>query len=241
MKVCPKCGSFAADEAQSFCLIDGTPLVPDVSSEPTVTIGRTEPTMIAAPRKKRTGMWVALTIFGLLVLGLVIGGLMFAAYRMGTQSVETKVSVGNNAQSPRPSATPKQTPGNCHGVVTRRFAGGTICGDGKFHRRSDPDHVVHVGRHVQERRRIALYLRLPARWHGRRHLGQRRLHSRLVDLHRCRARRKDHARKGRRGNDRIHRRTQRHTVRRPATASRRTTSASTSTATCFKNKSSKTE
>jgi hypothetical protein len=94
--------------------MDGTPLVDDLgdASEPTITMSQTEPTITTLqPRKKKTGLWVTLALVGILVIGGVIGLLMYAAYRMGSETASIKVNTNSNASpTPRPSGTPKATP-----------------------------------------------------------------------------------------------------------------------------------
>jgi hypothetical protein len=112
MKICPRCGTTTADDAQVYCLMDGTPLVDQLASEPTVVMSRTEPTVTTQrPRKKKTALWVTLAILGILVLGGLIGLLMYAAYKMGSGSASVKVNLnGNTSPTPRASSTPKPTP-----------------------------------------------------------------------------------------------------------------------------------
>ncbi|HEV7701736.1 MAG TPA: LCCL domain-containing protein [Pyrinomonadaceae bacterium] len=115
MKVCPKCGAVTQDETQGFCLMDGAPLVDASASEPTVVMSHSAPTVTVQPvRKKKTGLWILLALVGILIVGAIIGLLMFAAYRMGSQSVSVKANVSGNA-SPTPktganaTATPQPT------------------------------------------------------------------------------------------------------------------------------------
>lgn len=113
MKVCPKCKAVAADENQAFCLMDGTPLVDAGASEPTLVMNRSEATVTVPshPRKKRTGLWIALLLGGFFVIGGLGGLLMFAAYKMGAESAAVKVNANGSASStPKPSGTNKPTP-----------------------------------------------------------------------------------------------------------------------------------
>jgi hypothetical protein len=105
------------DDSQGFCLMDGSPLVDQLSTEPTIAMAYTDPTVTTQrPRKKKTGLWITLVVVGILVIGGVIGVLMYAAYRMGTDSASLKVNVNSNT-SPTPKAnstgtlkaTPQQT------------------------------------------------------------------------------------------------------------------------------------
>jgi|GEM_PF-1883164 len=111
MKTCPHCGTTTIDAAQVYCLNDGTPLVEDTVSEPTVAMSHTEPTVTTqAPRKSRTGLWVGVGLLIVLVVGGLIGLLMYAAYRMGTESAAVKVTTnGNSSPTPR-STTTRTTP-----------------------------------------------------------------------------------------------------------------------------------
>ena len=112
MKVCPKCSTTTADDAQVYCLMDGTRLVPRVTSEPTVVLSPTEPTVTTDhPRKSRTGIWVIVSVLGVLIVGGLIGLLMYAAYRIGSESASIKVNANGNTLSPTPKpTTPKPTP-----------------------------------------------------------------------------------------------------------------------------------
>src|SRR5206468_3166494 len=93
MKICPRCGTTTTDDAQAYCLMDGTPLVDELASQPTVTMSRTEPTITTQqPRKKNTGLWVTLVVIGILVIGGLIALLMYAAYRMGSETATIKVN-----------------------------------------------------------------------------------------------------------------------------------------------------
>jgi hypothetical protein len=112
MKICPRCGLTTTDDAQAFCLMDGTPLVDQLASEPTVVMSRTDPTVTTQqPGKKKTGMWITLAILGILVIGGLIGILMYAAYRMGSETASIKVNTNSNTlPTPKPSGTPKAPP-----------------------------------------------------------------------------------------------------------------------------------
>lgn len=112
MKICPRCGTTTADDAQVYCLMDGTPLVDQLASEPTVVMSRTEPTVTALqPRKRNTGLWVTLVVVGIFVIGGLIGLLMYAAYRMGSETASLKINTNSNTSpTPKPNVTPKTTP-----------------------------------------------------------------------------------------------------------------------------------
>ena len=100
------------DDAQVYCLMDGTPLVDQLASEPTVMMSRTEPTVTTPqPRKRNTGLWAALVILGILVIGGLIGLLMYAAYRMGSENASLKVNANSESSPPpKPTGTPRPTP-----------------------------------------------------------------------------------------------------------------------------------
>jgi len=91
--------------------MDGTPLVDQLASEPTVVMSRTDPTVTTQQSgKKKTGMWITLAILGILVIGGLIGILMYAAYRMGSETASIKVNTNSISPTPKPSGTPKATP-----------------------------------------------------------------------------------------------------------------------------------
>ena len=112
MKICPRCRTTSTDEAQAYCLLDGTPLVDQLPSEPTVVMSRSESTVTTQqPRKRNTGMWITLVVLGILVIGGLIGLLMYAAYRMGSETASIKVNTNSNTSpTPKPTGTPKPTP-----------------------------------------------------------------------------------------------------------------------------------
>ena len=112
MKICPRCGTTTNDDAQAFCQMDGTPLVGELASEPTVVMSRSDPTVTTQqPRQRKTGLWITLAVVGILVIGGVIGLLMYAAYRMGSGTASVRVNTNSNVSpSPRSSGIPKATP-----------------------------------------------------------------------------------------------------------------------------------
>ena len=112
MKICPRCGTTTNDDAQGFCLMDGTPLVDQLASEPTVVMSRTEATITTqVPRKKRTGLWITLALLGVLIIGSLIGLLMYAAFRMGSESASVKVNTNTSTSTtPKPNISPKTSP-----------------------------------------------------------------------------------------------------------------------------------
>lgn len=110
MKVCPKCGSLAADDHQRFCLMDGIEMV-DANSEPTVVIptANSIPTAAATPKRKRNPLlWITLAMVMLLIVGAGVAGLVVYSYRLGTESVRGGRTPSN--QGPRASATPGRSP-----------------------------------------------------------------------------------------------------------------------------------
>jgi cytoskeletal protein RodZ len=112
MKICTRCGTTTTDDSQAYCLMDGTPLVDQAASEPTVVMSRTEPTLTTQqPQKKKTGLWITLAALGFVLIGGLLGLLMYAAYRMGSESASVKVNV-NGKSSPTPNARnpPTSTP-----------------------------------------------------------------------------------------------------------------------------------
>src|SRR5689334_14532274 len=112
MKICPRCGMTSTDDNQAYCLMDGTPLVVDNASEPTVSMSHAEPTVaVVATRKKNTGLWVVLVVLGIFVIGGLIGLLMYAAYRVGSESASVKVNANTSTSpTPKPTGTPKPSP-----------------------------------------------------------------------------------------------------------------------------------
>ncbi|HTH51261.1 MAG TPA: LCCL domain-containing protein [Pyrinomonadaceae bacterium] len=112
MKTCPKCGTTTADDAQSYCLMDGTALVDQTVSEPTVVMDRSRPTVTTQqPRKRKALLWIVLALTGIAVIGGLVGVLMYAAYRMGSESASIKVNA-NSGQTPasKSKSNPQPTP-----------------------------------------------------------------------------------------------------------------------------------
>ena len=109
MKVCPKCGHVYSDETQSFCLMDGTQLVAG-NSVPTIASPVSQPTEVVLPRKKRgPGLWILLGLVLLIAAGVIVGALMFAAYRMGESAKDIRVNVATSP-TPRTSVKTQSTP-----------------------------------------------------------------------------------------------------------------------------------
>jgi len=119
MKICPHCGTTTKDDSQVYCLMDGTPLVDSSVSEPTAVMPETERTVTAQRvRKSGTGLWIVLGFVGVLFIGSLIGLLMYAAYRMGTESASVKVNTNTNSSpTPKPT-TPKPTPQSSPSVAS---------------------------------------------------------------------------------------------------------------------------
>ncbi|MFL6373951.1 MAG: LCCL domain-containing protein [Pyrinomonadaceae bacterium] len=111
MKICPRCGTTTTDDAQAYCLMDGAPLVDQLASEPTIVMSPTQAAVTTQqPRKKRTGLWITLGLLTLLVVVGLIGVLIYAAYRMGSESTSVKINTNSNtAPPPKPSATARST------------------------------------------------------------------------------------------------------------------------------------
>src|SRR5262245_3220111 len=103
MKVCPTCGRVTNDEAQMFCLMDGAELIAG-DTQPTVAIltESSVPTaVIERPRQKRSPLvWVGIALLVLLVIGGVVAGLMYFAYKLGSESSRTNVAA-NSSPTPR--------------------------------------------------------------------------------------------------------------------------------------------
>jgi hypothetical protein len=111
MKVCPKCGAVSADDAQRFCLMDGSELVPG-DSEPTVVIPTQPslPTLVAEQKsKRRPFLWVLLGLFLFLVIGGVVAGVAIYAYKLGTDNSRTDRTGNTNNNPARNSITPAKT------------------------------------------------------------------------------------------------------------------------------------
>ncbi|MEO7659454.1 MAG: hypothetical protein ABIV48_07555, partial [Pyrinomonadaceae bacterium] len=110
MKICPKCGSVASDNNQAFCLMDGVALIDQTASEPTVVMDRSEPTVTLVPtaKKRRSGTWILLALVTLVLLLGLVGMLMFAAYKMGSESTRVNINPAPppSRSIPVTSATP---------------------------------------------------------------------------------------------------------------------------------------
>jgi hypothetical protein len=140
MKKCPYCGTQYSDVTLSFCLQDGTPLVMDAPAEtPTAVLGETatrvrvpvagpesagwnesQVTRVAAPppaqpKRSYTGVAVALTAVGMLVLFGIIGVAAIVFFRNSQQPVVSNLNNRTNTtistySTPYTIASPVRTP-----------------------------------------------------------------------------------------------------------------------------------
>jgi len=111
MKVCPKCGAVSADDAQRFCLMDGSELVPG-DSEPTVVIPTQAslPTAVVEQKRKRSPfLWVALGLFLLLIIGGTVAAVAIYSYKLGTDKARNDRTENVNSSPARNSITPVKT------------------------------------------------------------------------------------------------------------------------------------
>ncbi|MBK9215337.1 MAG: hypothetical protein IPM59_07005 [Chloracidobacterium sp.] len=121
MKVCPHCNAQYADDTLSFCLDDGTPLVHGMQADtPTVVLGETETYVARGPfvpqpsevtrvqtfdpsppqKGANTGLTVALTALGMLLLFVVAG---IAALLYMRSSPPPAANVDTNISLPPPT------------------------------------------------------------------------------------------------------------------------------------------
>lgn len=125
MKSCPSCRKTYSDDTLNFCLNDGTPLVVNITADPssaeTVFMNRpqtapterfnTSPPIGApqtyaigqGPRRSRAWLWILLAVTGLMVLLVTVGGLAFYQYTKYIGSSVTDVDDTNT--SPRRNST----------------------------------------------------------------------------------------------------------------------------------------
>lgn len=103
MKQCPKCNR-SYDDSQSFCLMDGTPLIYEAEEE---TIVRHSP----APKKRKTFLWVGLGLLAFLVASVMIAGFLIYKFSQRIDNSAVKREEKSNV-SPTPalSSTPLKTP-----------------------------------------------------------------------------------------------------------------------------------
>ncbi len=98
MKYCPKCNRAYNDDSQSFCLMDGTPLV---SRNEVETVVIPKPT---AKRKSRWKLWLALAVV-VVIGGISTLGLLIYKFSRANETAQTKrPSVTNISASPSPAA-----------------------------------------------------------------------------------------------------------------------------------------
>lgn len=103
MKQCPKCNR-SYDDSQSFCLMDGTPLINESEEE---TVVRRMP----APAKSKTFLWLGLAILVLLGGGIILGGFMIYKFKNRNETAAVKrQSNANLSTTPAPLFTPTTTP-----------------------------------------------------------------------------------------------------------------------------------
>lgn len=103
MKQCPKCKR-SYDESQSFCLMDGTPLIYETEEE---TIVRQSP----APKKRKTFLWMALGLLAFLIGSVMIAGFLIYKFSQRIENSPVKrQEKANISPTPAPSNTPLQTP-----------------------------------------------------------------------------------------------------------------------------------
>lgn len=105
MKQCPQCHR-TYDDSQSFCLMDGTPLIVEREEE-TVVRQKTAP-----PKKSRILLWLGL--IGLLaVMGFVlVAGFLIYEYKVKGENAQANRpgNLSSSSSSPTPSSTLKATP-----------------------------------------------------------------------------------------------------------------------------------
>lgn len=103
MKQCPKCKR-SYDDSQSFCLMDGTPLINEIEEETIVRQPR-------ATEKSNTFLWLGLAILVLLVGSIIAGGFLFYEFKKRTEnSVVKRQGNINVTMTPVPTFTPTATP-----------------------------------------------------------------------------------------------------------------------------------
>lgn len=95
MKQCPGCRR-SYDDSQSFCLMDGTPLV-DEPEEPTVV---RQPAAVAARKKPKYLLWGAL--FALSLVAMMGAAFVFLIYKFSDSGDTAKQT---NITTPKPTAT----------------------------------------------------------------------------------------------------------------------------------------
>jgi hypothetical protein len=116
MKHCPKCNRTYADDAQNFCLDDGTPLVAKSDPQatyrstaaPTLPVGRVPEQFIETPaNRKGFGPLALVLIFG---AGIIVCGIVVAAVIYGPRVNSLFASSNRVEPSGSPSASPSASP-----------------------------------------------------------------------------------------------------------------------------------
>jgi hypothetical protein len=111
MKRCPVCNRNYPDDAQNFCLDDGTTLVSAGASSQNPYVNRSAPTevMSPAPTTEKMGASTALPwilgIAGLLVVGIIVTVVLVSKSSGGSATSSTS-SVTNNSSTPTSTTTP---------------------------------------------------------------------------------------------------------------------------------------
>ncbi len=104
MKQCPQCRR-TYDDSQSFCLMDGTPLI--IESEEETIVRRQSP----APKKSRLLLWLGLFILFIIAGSVLVAGLLIYKYSGSGANEQAKRQVNvSSSPSPTLSSTPKVTP-----------------------------------------------------------------------------------------------------------------------------------
>lgn len=104
MKKCPQCQR-TYDDSQSFCLMDGAPLI--IESEEETVLRQQQP----APKKSRLLLWLGLLILLILAGSVLVAGLLIYKYSgLGTNEQAKRQGNVNSSTSPTLSSTPKVTP-----------------------------------------------------------------------------------------------------------------------------------
>lgn len=146
MKECPQCGTQYSDVTLSFCLQDGTPLVPvPEADQPTVVMGETEtfvpprdiirvpievtPSSAGAQSEKKgsnTVLAVALTAIGMLILFSIIGVAAFVFLRNSQRSSAGDQNVGKNGGPAINYSSPQSTAASPPSTTVRATPASTV-------------------------------------------------------------------------------------------------------------------
>lgn len=104
MKKCPKC-SRSYDDSQSFCLMDGTPLINETEEE---TLVRQQ---APPPKKRGILLWIGLALLVFLGVSVVAAGFLIYKFSGGSGNVAVKRQSNSKVSpTPLPSATAKTEP-----------------------------------------------------------------------------------------------------------------------------------